>query len=295
MCSFLFSVGKPSISLKRSLRCLISPRDHRSGVLLRRKQISSKEIYTKPPYHLRLKYHHTQRQSYTAQPCQVQPKHEQLLQKQQLGSPILTTSWTKLAKKYAADPDFRSKVEVPTYVPTQAELASKERVDDVFSTTEKLLSEARKQLDAPCVAPAELTRAEEAEKGSCEKWARGKGTIDRLTTAMAENNQDCFDEVMGSLDECEASKTSLPNDARVPSPPASPEIEWLRNVPRETKEWVRDSKKPWKEFRERKVILMPYYYPTSLGEKAAEKTVAASVEQSAAGMFIKRVFSIRRP
>ena len=179
------------------------------------------------------------------------------------GFPGIDEAMARARAKYAAHPELRPHTGLPAKTLTADDIDFNNRLDSAVALSETLLYEARIQLGAPRVAPRELTPAEEAEKAAAEAWSRGHAAADALTTKMLDENERLFQEVMASAEKCQAKGVPLPDNVRVPSPPQSPKIEWLKGVPMEVKNWTKDSKKPFREFREPKVALMPYDYPVT--------------------------------
>ena len=125
--------------------------------------------------------------------------------------------------KYETNPDLLPEVEqLPEYVPSAEDLDFNERLGSANSKVGNLIAEALAQLAAPCVAPAELTPAEEAEKAAAEEWARGYEKANEATEQMAEKSEILVRDVMGLVDELEASGIAVPRDTQLPSSLASP-------------------------------------------------------------------------
>lgn len=180
-------------------------------------------------------------------------------------------------KKYAANPHLVPAVRglLPN-IPTPEELAFEERADRALAGYEYYIREAKEQLAKPCVAPAELSPSEQAEKNLSEAWTRGYNLTNRCNVEWMDSNQSLFDDVSGTIDEMQLRGIPIPTDLGFPPSPADLPIDHL-DVPHSAKAWIKGS---WgfREFKDRdfEAAAQAERSPLARAPKAADHTTGAS-------------------
>ena len=115
------------------------------------------------------------------------------------------------------------------------------RSDRLGYTIEGLIDEAREQLAVPCMPPKDRAAAEETESSDGQRWECGFDAADETTDRMLKHSKKLFKNVAVGINDLEL------NGVQVTDPPASPQIEWLKDVPIRIKQWTKESKEQWKE------------------------------------------------
>ena len=192
----------------------------------------------------------------------------------------------KARAKYAAHPELLASTSMPDALASTArETEFKQRLNLASAESEDLLYDARIQLGAPCSIPDDLTPEEQAEQEAHDKWMEGYWKSTKLTDQMLDQNQSLFQEVIETIDDCEAEDAALLDYVRVPSPPPSPKLAWLKNVPNDVKAWVNDSK-----FRSEKTQLC------SITDTAVEydpsHAMARTTSRNVLSRFLGRALSV---
>lgn len=192
--------------------------------------------------------------------------------------------------RYKANPELESQVEPNPFISTEDDLDFNERYGIAFTQSQSLLMQTRLQLAAPCVAPHELTAGEWSEKAEADEWDYRYQRADTVTDRMLVENDDLFENVMGTICDLECDKALLLGDVDVPGPPASPKLEYIRGVPEDVRQWLRNSKQQWRE----NVVREAGYKPVMVVKSEVPSDGEGQKRGNGVGGFLKRVLSVKR-